>query len=167
MAEQSSQFPGSQRHPSDEHAVTAEWLRLTVPAKWSVRDAAASPVAGSHSAAEGRWSRAASITAAPFPLPDDLYGHKSVATIPEGSYQITVSAFRMSRNGASRGPVRLKLSTSDRVEPPPFGVGMQFVRKQKLGDRTFTAAISMDRSTDVEEGLNAANEVLEGLLTLE
>lgn len=146
---------------ASQQSFTAEWLLVKIPGEWSARGATGSTVAAG--VGMGRWSRAVSLTAAPFHLPEDLGQHETAPSIPRGEYQIFVSGFRASRHGTRRGPARLTVSEGDRVELPPPGVGVQLVRTRRIGDRTLTAVVSVDRHADLADAIRGANRVLDSL----
>ena len=151
--------------PYRSRAVVAGWIRLHIPASWSVRGATGGTVVATPIAPG--WSRAVSLTAAPFPLAHDLGHHKSSPSIPAGSYQLWISGSRQSRRGTRPGAVPLTVHLDDRVVRPPPGVGIQFARTREIGDRVITAVVSMDREADVDAALAEANRILRTLRMVE
>lgn len=145
--------------------VCARWLCLRTPASWSARGAAGGTVVATP-VAPG-WSRAVSVTVAPFRLPDDLGQGETIPSIPPGNYQIWITATRRSRLGVPAAAVGLTVSRRDRTAWPPPGVGIEFARTRKLGDRVFRAVVSMDRNAEVDAALAEANRVLRTLRTVE
>jgi hypothetical protein len=154
------------RATNDSKASTVGWLRVRVPAAWSLRSSpgafvVATPVAPG-------WSRDVSFTTAPFELPADLGYYEAQPSIPSGNYQIWISALRETRAGAHRGPVRLVLTMNDRVASPlPPDVDVQFVRTKRIEDRMITATLSLDRKADLAAALRSANSILRTLEMIE
>jgi hypothetical protein len=146
-------------------SAVAGWLRLRLPASWSVRGATGGTVVATPIAPG--WSRAVSLTAAPFRLPDDLGQYQSTPSIPAGSYQLWISALRLSRGGTRPGAATPTVHPGDRVVRPPPGIGIQFARTLEAGDRVIRAVVSMDREADVDTALDEANRVLRTLRMIE
>jgi hypothetical protein len=145
--------------------VGVRWIRLRIPASWSVRGATGGTVVATPIAPG--WSRAVSLTAAPFELAHDLGHHESSPSIPAGSYQLWISGSRQSRRGTRAGAAPLSVHSGDRVVPPPPGVGIQFARTGEIGDRVITAVVRMDRKADVDAALAEANRILRTLRMVE
>lgn len=146
-----------------ESAMTVEldWLRVRIQYGWSVRGVSGGTVIATPIASG--WSRTASLTVAPFPLPVDLGRYESSPAIPPGMYQIWIYATRRSRRGTRPGPVPTAISGRDRVAHPPPGVGTQFVQIRQLGDRTIGATVSLAPDANVDRSLEEANGVLRTL----
>jgi hypothetical protein len=141
------------------------WISLRTPASWSVRGATGGTVVATPIAPG--WSRAVSLTAAPFRLADDLGRHQSSPAIPAGGYQLWISASRPTRRGTRPGAAPMTVYPGDRIAHPPPGVGIQFVRTHEIGDRVISAVVSMDREADVEAALKEANRILRTLRLVE
>jgi len=155
------------RRPSERsgRSVCARWLCLRIPASWSARGATGGTVVATPVASG--WSRSVSVTVAPFRLADGLGQRETIPSIPPGSYQIWITATRGSRVGVRPATVGLTASREDRTAWPPPGVGFEFARTRKLGDRVFRAVVSLDRYAEVDMALAEANGILRTLRTVE
>jgi hypothetical protein len=149
----------------DRRTVETGWLRLRVPGDWSSQGQSGGTVVATPIAPG--WSRAVSITAAPFSLSSDHGFSKSTPAIAPRSYQLWISATRSSRNGTKPGLVELQLAASDRVERPPTGVATQFLRTRRIGDRTVMAVLSTAHGADADQVLKTVNAILRTLRMVE
>lgn len=150
---------------SELRVLGSGWLRLRVPDSWSARGVTGGTVVATPIAPG--WTRAVSLTVAPFALPQDLGRHETSPSIPARSYQIWVSALRSSRRGTPPGAAPMTVTRRDRAASPPPGVGIEFARTLEIGDRVIRAVVSMDREAGVDAALEDANRVLRTLCMIE